>query len=149
MGRIKTLQTDASMFSTKRYRKLIEENNNNNNNINNQVNNNNSNLIRMKLSQDYIAYCCGQCGHHQKFDVQVNYSLKKKKKSIYLFIISHYIYIRQFLNFFDGTFQTVRIENSGRSPTPIRRLTSRWIATFNHKSQRVNQQKKMQLRDIR
>ena len=78
MGRIKTLQTDASMFSTKRYRKLIEENNNNNNNINNQVNNNNSNLIRMKLSQDYIAYCCGQCGHHQKFDVQVNYSFKKK-----------------------------------------------------------------------
>lgn len=69
MGRIKTLQPDASMFSAKRYRKLVEENNSNNNNNSNQVNNN-SNLIRMKLSQDYIAYCCGQCGHHQKFDVQ-------------------------------------------------------------------------------
>lgn len=76
MGRIKTLQPDASLFSAKRYRKLVEENNSNNNNSN-QVNNN-SNLIRMKLSQDYIAYCCGQCGHHQKFDVQVISKHNKK-----------------------------------------------------------------------
>ncbi|XP_057368594.1 myb-like protein Q [Daphnia carinata] len=86
MGRMKSLQpTEAgihNLFSV-RYRRLIDENNSNNNQHNNnqqQQNNNNNNnaqlvvqnLIRMKLSQDYIAYCCGQCGHHQRFDIKAD-----------------------------------------------------------------------------
>ena len=77
MGRIKSLQQPmmmndmiGSLFS---YRKLVADNNvaeNNNNNTKNSVQLV-QNLLRMKLSQDYIAYCCGQCGHHQKFDLKV------------------------------------------------------------------------------
>ncbi|KAK4022050.1 hypothetical protein OUZ56_007537 [Daphnia magna] len=82
MGRMKSLQpTEAgihNLFSV-RYRRLVDENNhnniNNNNNHHHHNNNNNAqlvmqNLIRMKLSQDYIAYCCGQCGHHQRLDIK-------------------------------------------------------------------------------
>ncbi|KAI9555511.1 hypothetical protein GHT06_018026 [Daphnia sinensis] len=86
MGRMKSLQpTEAgihNLFSV-RYRRLVDENNhnnninNNNNNHHHHNNNNNAqlvmqNLIRMKLSQDYIAYCCGQCGHHQRFDIKAD-----------------------------------------------------------------------------
>ncbi|XP_046653594.1 myb-like protein A [Daphnia pulicaria] len=91
MGRMKSLQpTEAgihNLFSV-RYRRLVDENNHHNNNNNNNINNNNNhhhhhnnnnnaqvvmqNLIRMKLSQDYIAYCCGQCGHHQRFDIKAD-----------------------------------------------------------------------------
>lgn len=80
---MKSLQpTEAgihNLFSV-RYRRLVDENNhnniNNNNNHHHHNNNNNAqlvmqNLIRMKLSQDYIAYCCGQCGHHQRLDIKV------------------------------------------------------------------------------
>lgn len=86
MGRMKSLQpTEAgihNLFSV-RYRRLVDENNhnniNNNNNHHHHNNNNNNNaqlvmqnLIRMKLSQDYIAYCCGQCGHHQRLDIKAD-----------------------------------------------------------------------------
>ena len=74
MGRIKSLQPDPNLFSV-RYHKLVEENNTNNTNSPSAGNNTQlvQNIIRMQLSQDYIAYSCGQCGHHQKFDIQVLY----------------------------------------------------------------------------
>lgn len=83
MGRMKSLQpTEAgihNLFSV-RYRRLVDENNTNNNQHHNNINNNKAqlvvqNLLRMKLSQDYIAYCCNQCGHHQRFDIKVEYTL--------------------------------------------------------------------------
>lgn len=87
-----------SLFSV-RYRRLVDDNNTTNfinNNVSGTTGNGNgnssgnsisgsgganhqrhpnnlvvaSNLLRMKLSQDYIAYCCGQCGHHQRLDIK-------------------------------------------------------------------------------
>lgn len=79
MGRIKSLQP-AEMHSLFSYRRLVAEDgngnliNNNNNNVNSPPNNLvvANNLLKVKLSQDYIAYCCGQCGHHQRLDVKVS-----------------------------------------------------------------------------
>lgn len=80
MGRIKSLQNEQQQQQTClnglfsfRYRKLVDQSKSEQSN--NQKNNNSvnlvENLLRMKLSQDYIAYNCGQCGHHQRFDIKV------------------------------------------------------------------------------
>ena len=94
MGRIKSLQptsqqpssildVGAGLFSV-RYRKLVSDDPHHHHNQ--QTTNNNvaaaaqqvqlqvQNLIRARLglSQDYIAYCCGQCGHRQRLDIKVH-----------------------------------------------------------------------------
>jgi len=99
MGRIKSLQPQstqslladvgAGLFSV-RYRKLVDHqhdhhhlhqqqqrqqqsNNATSVAVAQQVQLQVQNLIRMRLglSQDYIAYCCGQCGHRQRLDIKV------------------------------------------------------------------------------
>lgn len=81
MGRIKSLQNEQQQQQTClnglfsfRYRKLVDQSKSEQSN--NQKNNNSvnlvENLLRMKLSQDYIAYNCGQCGHHQRFDIKAD-----------------------------------------------------------------------------
>ncbi len=86
MGRIKSLQNEQQQQSglnglfSFRYRKLVDQSKSEQSN--NQKNNNSvnlvENLLRMKLSQDYIAYSCGQCGHHQRFDIKVLHSMMMK-----------------------------------------------------------------------
>lgn len=94
MGRIKSLQPQstqslladvgAGLFSV-RYRKLVDHqhdhqhqqqqtNNATSVAVAQQVQLQVQNLIRMRLglSQDYIAYCCGQCGHRQRLDIKAD-----------------------------------------------------------------------------
>ena len=86
MGRIKSLQP-AEIHNLFSYRRLVAEDNNSNfinNNVSSHHQNNllvANNLLRMKLSQDYIAYCCGQCGHHQRLDIKVKKRQKRRKHS--------------------------------------------------------------------